>query len=115
MKKAQLKIKRVYDKPAAEDGFRVLVDRLWPRGIKKEDAKLDLWLKEIAPSEELRKWFGHEPARCTEFKRKYFKELDAKGDLLGRIRESLKDGTVTLLYAAKYKECNNATVKKGKS
>ncbi len=110
MKKALLKIKRVYEKPAAEDGFRVLVDRLWPRGMKKEEAKVDLWLREIGPGNELRKWFGHEPSKCTEFKRRYFKELDVKGDLLRQIEDSLKEGAVTLLYAAKHEECNNATV-----
>jgi uncharacterized protein YeaO (DUF488 family) len=104
-----LKIKRVYEKPGAEDGCRVLVDRLWPRGIKKEEAKIDLWLREIAPSDELRKWFGHEPAKCAEFKQRYFKELDAGEALLRQIRDRLKDGTVTLVYAAKYEECNNAT------
>jgi uncharacterized protein YeaO (DUF488 family) len=104
-----LRIKRVYEKPAAEDGFRVLVDRLWPRGLKKEQAKVDVWLKEIGPSDELRKWFGHEPAKCTEFRRRYFKELDAKDPLLRQIEDRLKEGTVTLLYAAKYEECNNAT------
>ena len=104
-----LKIKRVYEKPGAEDGRRVLVDRLWPRGIKKEEAKVDLWLREIGPSDELRKWFGHDPAKCTEFKRRYIKELDAKGALLKQIEDRLKEGTVTLVYAAKYEECNNAT------
>ncbi len=104
-----LRIKRVYEKPAAEDGFRVLVDRLWPRGLKKEQAKVNLWLKEIGPSDELRKWFGHEPAKCTEFRRRYFKELDAGDALLRQIEDRLREGTVTLLYAAKYEECNNAT------
>ncbi len=105
-----LKIKRVYEKPGAEDGWRVLVDRLWPRGTKKEEAKVDLWLREIGPSDELRKWFGHDPAKCTEFKRRYFKELDTKDALLRQIEDRLKEGTVTLVYAAKYEECNNATV-----
>jgi uncharacterized protein YeaO (DUF488 family) len=105
-----LKIKRAYEKPNAEDGFRVLVDRLWPRGVKKEQAEVDLWLKEIGPSDELRKWFGHEPAKCTEFKRRYFKELNAKGELMKQIEDRLKDGTVTLVYGARYKDCNNATI-----
>jgi uncharacterized protein YeaO (DUF488 family) len=104
-----LKIKRVYEKPGPEDGFRVLVDRLWPRGIKKEDAKVDLWLREIGPSDELRKWFGHEPGKCAEFKRRYFKELNTKGELLKQIEDRIKQGTVTLVYAAKFEECNNAT------
>ncbi len=105
-----LKIKRAYEKPAVEDGFRVLVDRLWPRGTKKDEARIDLWLKEIGPSDELRKWYGHEPSRCAEFRRRYFKELDAREALLKQIEDRLKEGTVTLVYAAKYEECNNATV-----
>jgi uncharacterized protein YeaO (DUF488 family) len=107
---AMLKIKRAYEKPLAKDGFRVLVDRLWPRGVKKEQAKVDLWLKEIGPSDELRKWFGHEPARCAEFKQRYFKELDKKGELVRQIEDRLKNGTVTLVYAARNEDCNNATV-----
>jgi uncharacterized protein YeaO (DUF488 family) len=105
-----LKIKRAYEKPDAEDGFRVLVDRLWPRGVKKEQAKVDLWLKEIGPSNELRKWFGHEPGKCAEFRRRYFKELGVKDELVRQIEDRLKDGTVTLVYAARYEDCNNATV-----
>jgi uncharacterized protein YeaO (DUF488 family) len=104
-----LKIKRAYEKPAAKDGFRVLVDRFWPRGVKKEQAKVDLWLKAIGPSDELRK-FGHEPARCGAFKRRYFKELDAKDELVRQIEDRLKNGTVTLVYAARNEDCNNATV-----
>jgi uncharacterized protein YeaO (DUF488 family) len=105
-----LKIKRAYEKPAAEDGFRILVDRLWPRGVKKDEAKVDLWLKEIGPSDELRKWFGHEAAKCAEFRRRYFKEPDAKDDLVRQIEDRLKDGSVTLVYGARYEDCNNATV-----
>ncbi len=101
-----LKIKRIYEKPDAEDSWRVLADRRWPRGMKKEEAKVDLWLREIGPRDELRNWFGHEPAKCTEFKQRYFKELDAKD---AQIEDRLKEGTVTIVYAAKYGECNNAT------
>jgi uncharacterized protein YeaO (DUF488 family) len=105
-----LNVKRVYEKSVAKDGCRVLVDRLWPRGVKKEEAKVDLWLREIGPSDELRKWFGHEPAKCAEFRRRYFKELVAKDELVRQIEDRLKDGTVTLVYGARYKDCNNATI-----
>jgi len=104
-----IKIKRIYEQPAKEDGFRILVDRLWPRGISKEKAKIDLWLKEIAPSDELRKWFGHDPEKWEEFKAKYEKELKGKQELLGKIKQMEREkGIVTLLYSAKDKEHNNA-------
>ena len=77
-----IKLKRAYEKPAKDDGERILVERLWPRGLTKEQAKLDLWLKEIAPSAELRKWFGHDPDRWVEFRRRYLKELGQKADLV---------------------------------
>ena len=102
------RIKRVYEPPAKSDGIRVLVDRLWPRGVKKTDAKLDCWMKEIAPSQELRKWFGHEPERFTEFKRRYRKEL--LKDALAALRDLGKGRTVTLLYGAKDPEMNQAAV-----
>jgi uncharacterized protein YeaO (DUF488 family) len=107
-----IKIKRIYDPSTADDGRRVLVDRLWPRGLSKDDAHLDEWLKEIAPSDELRKWFGHDPARWEEFRRRYREELKVHGDLLGRLRGEAKKGTVTLLFAAKDEEHNNAVVLK---
>jgi len=104
-----IRIKRVYEQAAEEDGFRILVDRLWPRGLSKEKAKVDLWLKEVAPSGELRKWFSHDPAKWTEFKKKYEKELSAKQSLLKEIRLMEKEkGTVTLLYSARDVEHNNA-------
>ncbi|MDA8087771.1 MAG: DUF488 domain-containing protein [Nitrospiraceae bacterium] len=103
-----IRTKRVYDKPDHADGYRVLVDRIWPRGLKKEQAKVDLWLKDIAPSTELRKWFGHEPGKCEEFKRRFFTELKGKDGLLREIAEKSRGGTVTLLYGARYEECNNA-------
>jgi uncharacterized protein YeaO (DUF488 family) len=104
-----IKAKRIYELPAKEDGFRILVDRLWPRGIQKEKAKIDLWLKEIAPSDELRKWFAHDPQKWEEFERKYAKELDTKQELLNEIRQRAKEkGAVTLLYSAKDTEHNNA-------
>jgi len=102
-----IKIKRVYEKFTDEDGLRILVDGLWPRGISKEKARIDLWLKEIAPSGQVRKWFAHDPAKWGEFKRKYFNELDKKKDIIDQVLKRSKDG-VTLLYAAKDDEHNNA-------
>ena len=107
-----IKIKRIYDPPAALDGKRVLVDRLWPRGLSKDDVKIDEWLKEIAPSDDLRKWFGHDPVRWEEFRKRYKEELKAHGDSLGKLRTEGKRGTVTLLFAAKDAEHNNAVVLK---
>ena len=104
-------IKRIYEKPSDADGFRILVDRLWPRGMSKKDAKVDLWLKEIAPGDDLRKWFSHDPEKWDEFRRRYFKELDAltgKEGLLGVIAEHARKGIVTLLFAAKDEDHNNA-------
>jgi uncharacterized protein YeaO (DUF488 family) len=106
-----VKIKRIYDKPTDADGSRILVDRLWPRGVSKKDAKVELWLKDIAPGNDLRKWFSHDPEKWDEFKRRYFKELDAltdKDGLLGIIVEHSRKGIVTLLYAAKDEDHNNA-------
>jgi uncharacterized protein YeaO (DUF488 family) len=105
-----VKIRRIYDTPDKRDGKRVLVDRLWPRGIKKEDAAVDLWLREIAPSNELRKWFGHDPERWQEFRRRYRKELEEKADMVRELRNEARKGTVTLLYSAKDTEHNNAVV-----
>lgn len=106
-----IKIKRVYDQPSEEDGYRILVDRLWPRGLSKEKAKVDLWLKEIAPSDELRKRFCHDPAKWKEFKKSYAEELKNKRDLLDKIKQVEKDkGTITLLYAAKDRDHNNAVI-----
>ena len=104
-----IKIKRVYDSPAMEDGFRILVDRLWPRGISKEKANVDLWLREIAPSDDLRKWFSHDPKKWGDFKIKYENELRDKQELLREIRKAEKEkGIVTLLYSARDEEHNNA-------
>jgi uncharacterized protein YeaO (DUF488 family) len=106
-----IKIKRIYHSPAEEGEYRILVDRLWPRGVSKEKVKVDLWLKEIAPSEGLRKWFGHDPEKWEGFKRKYEKELENKKELLHRIKEMEKEkGIVTLLYSAKDEEHNNAVI-----
>jgi len=104
-------IKRVYDQVAGDDGFRILVDRLWPRGLSKERAKIDLWLKDIAPSDGLRKWFAHETEKWTDFKTKYEMELKGKQEMLQKIKQAEKEkGTVTILYAAKDEEHNNAVV-----
>ncbi len=107
-----VKIKRIYDEPAPGDGRRVLIDRLWPRGISKDEAGIDEWLKEVAPSDELRKWFGHEPARWEEFRRRYREELKVHGEILERLRSEARKGTVTLLFAARDAEHNNAVVLK---
>jgi uncharacterized protein YeaO (DUF488 family) len=103
-----MRTKRVYDEPSKGDGFRILVDRLWPRGLSKDRARIDLWLKEVAPSDALRKWFGHEGARWAEFKRRYFKELEDKKEAIESIVTKASQGSVTLLYGAKDAECNNA-------
>jgi uncharacterized protein YeaO (DUF488 family) len=103
-----VQIKRVYEPPEKDDGARVLVDRLWPRGLSKEHAALALWLKEIAPSEELRKWFGHDPARWKEFVHRYRAELKHNQTALAQLHDLAKHGRVTLLYAAHDHEHNNA-------
>ncbi|KAA0208399.1 MAG: DUF488 domain-containing protein [Ignavibacteriaceae bacterium] len=106
-----IKLKRIYDKPERSDGFRILVDKLWPRGISKDNAKLDLWLKEIAPSNELRKWFGHDPAKWTEFQSRYKSEIEKNELPLKQLLEIAgKRKIVTLLYAAKDDKHNNALV-----
>lgn len=106
-----INIKRVYDFPQREDGVRILVDRLWPRGLSKERAQVDLWLKAIAPSDKLRKWFAHDPAKWEGFEKHYRKELSLKKELLGKVKEAeKKSGTVTLLYSAKDMKYNNAQV-----
>ena len=105
-----MQIKRIYDKAAPDDGFRVLVDRLWPRGVSKEKAALDLWLKEVAPSDELRQWFGHQPERFAEFRKRYTAELDAN-PAVQQLREALKaHRVVTLLYGARDPVMNQAAV-----
>jgi uncharacterized protein YeaO (DUF488 family) len=106
-----LRIKRVYDKPAKEDGFRVLVDLLWPRGLKKEVAKVDLWMKEVAPSDGLRKSFHHEAMNWPEFEEKYQAELQNKKESLAELNKLVKEhGTVTLLFGAKDEEHNQAVL-----
>jgi len=104
------RLKRVYLPPEAGDGTRVLVDRLWPRGLSKAETKLDLWLKEVAPSPELRKWFGHDPARFAEFTTRYRHELDANAAAIAQLRALADKGTVTLLYGAHDEVHNQAQV-----
>lgn len=108
----RLGTKRVYDSYAKSDGTRVLVDRVWPRGVSKDAAQLDDWVKEVAPSSELRKWFGHDPDKWPQFKRRYFAELDEAPDAVTRLRDALGGGTATLIFAAKDEEHNNAVALK---
>ena len=106
----EIAIKRVYEAPEPTDGTRVLIDRIWPRGLTKEKAALDLWLKDVAPSTDLRKWFGHDPARWDAFRRRYRDELDAMPDAVARLRDLAKQGKLTLLYGAHDEAHNNAVV-----
>ena len=105
-----IQIKRVYDDKSDDDGYRVFVDRLWPRGVSKEDAHFDEWMKELAPSTELRKWFDHKPERFDEFSKRYRKELKEQDEKLDELRDIAKTKKVTLLFAAKDIEINNAVV-----
>jgi len=105
-----IKIKRVYAEPEKSDGFRILVDRLWPRGLTKQKAKVDLWLKEIAPSHELRKWFAHDQKRWHQFQSRYKEELKAHGEQLHLLREKSDNTPVTLLFGAKDEEHNEAVI-----
>jgi uncharacterized protein YeaO (DUF488 family) len=109
---AMVKVKRVYEPPSRADGLRVLVDRLWPRGLTKERAAVKLWLKELAPSTELRKWFGHDPAKWRQFQARYRKELGENNDTLKLLRKESKEHDVTLLYGARDEEHNEAQVLK---
>lgn len=108
--KHKLKLKRAYDPPERGDGVRVLVDRLWPRGLRREGAHIDLWLKDVAPSADLRRWFGHDPARFDEFSRRYQRELDQAPQPLQTLRGLAEKGTLTLLFGAKDREHNQAIV-----
>ncbi len=105
-------LKRAYEKPSREDGERVLVERLWPRGLTKERAKVDLWMKEIAPSPELRKWFEHDPEKWEAFRKKYWSELRGKSDLVRTLQKKGRQETVTLVYAARDQEHNGAVALK---
>ena len=103
-----IRVKRIYEPAEKSDGQRILVDRIWPRGLAKDKAALTLWLKEIAPSTELRKWFDHKPERWDEFRKRYGKELDGKSAVLGELAKLLEHGRVTLLYGAREERYNNA-------
>jgi uncharacterized protein YeaO (DUF488 family) len=105
-----IQLKRIYEAGSKDDGYRILVDRLWPRGFTKEKAALDLWLKEIAPSNELRKWFGHDPDKWKEFQKKYRQELKQNKEAVDILNDYIQKGKVTLLYAAKDEEHNEAQV-----
>jgi uncharacterized protein YeaO (DUF488 family) len=107
-----LNLKRAYEKPDKQDGFRVLVERLWPRGLTKEAVALDLWLKDVAPSPELRRWFGHDPARWEEFRRRYGRELMDRPAAVKVLREKLREGPVTLVYGSRDQEHNAAAALK---
>ncbi|MDA8407674.1 MAG: DUF488 domain-containing protein [Deltaproteobacteria bacterium] len=106
-----IKIKRIYDEPSDDDGYRALVDRLWPRGVSKEKAQIDTWLKDAGPSDELRKWFNHDPEKWFDFKERYFAELEQQRDTLEPLIENMAKG-ITLLYSAKDQQYNNAVALK---
>lgn len=103
-----IRLKRAYDAPARADGLRILVERLWPRGVRKDQAAIDLWLKDLAPSTELRQWFQHDPAKWAEFRRKYWAELQRRGDLLALLKRRTEEGPVTFVYAASDERHNSA-------
>jgi uncharacterized protein YeaO (DUF488 family) len=103
-----IRIKRAYEPPSREDGLRILVERLWPRGVTKARAALNLWLKDLAPSPELRKWFGHDASKWNQFERRYWKELQANEEAVDVLRRKAGQGTVTLVYAARDEEHNGA-------
>jgi len=107
-----IRVKRVYEQPSDQDGFRILVDRLWPRGLRKSEAKFDLWMKEIAPENRLRKWFSHDPEKWEEFRKYYLKELEQKEEYVQELLGKAREKDLTLLYAAKDETFNNATVLK---
>jgi uncharacterized protein YeaO (DUF488 family) len=105
---SNIRVKRAYLPPASEDGVRVLVDRLWPRGVGKSDAKIDRWMKDLAPSTELRRWFGHDPSRWDEFRQRYEAELSDQADLLDELRALVQEGPVTLVFGARDELHNQA-------
>lgn len=107
-----ISLKRAYDAPSRADGCRILVERLWPRGLSKQDARIDLWPKEVAPSTELRRWFNHEHSKWPEFKRRYFKELRTQEETLGSIIEQARTGRVTFVFASRESRFNNAVALK---
>ncbi len=107
-----ISLKRAHETPSRSDGCRILVERLWPRGLSKQDAKIDLWPKEVAPSTELRRWFSHDPGKWAEFKRRYFKELRARPESLQPILERIRAGRVTFVFASRESQFNNAVALK---
>lgn len=107
-----IQLKRAYEKPERADGTRILVDRLWPRGLTKEKASIDIWMKDLAPSAELRRWFGHDPRKWRGFRRRYYTELKQRGDQLQLIKSKAKGERVTLIYGARDREHNEAVVLK---
>lgn len=110
---SHIRIKRAYEPPAHDDGARILIDRLWPRGVKKEALALDRWARELAPSTELRQWFGHDPARWQEFRQRYAAELQSHADLLESLRTLARKGPITLVYGAHDEAHNNAVAMRG--
>jgi len=108
----KIRLKRAYEAPRENDGFRTLVDRLWPRGVSRDSARIDLWLKEIAPSDDLRRWFAHDPEKWGEFRDRYLRELEHNPSAVEELMEHVHQGTVTLIYGAKDQEHNNAVVLK---
>jgi uncharacterized protein YeaO (DUF488 family) len=110
--KIMIKLKRIYEAPTADDGVRILVERLWPRGISKEKAQVDEWMKELAPSPELRKWFQHDPAKWQEFQNRYRKELDGNKEMVKEFKRRARGKTVTFVYAARDEEHNSAVLLK---
>lgn len=109
---SRIKLKRVYEPPEKGDGARILVDRLWPRGVSKTSAQIDLWIKEIAPSDTLRKWFGHDPSKWAEFRKRYVRELARQPEAVAELKPFVSQGTVTFVYGAKDERHNNAVALK---
>jgi uncharacterized protein YeaO (DUF488 family) len=107
-----IKLKRAYEKSDPEDGKRILVEKLWPRGLKKEETKIDAWLKNVAPSTELRKWYAHDPTKWAQFKERYWKELDAKPEQVSALAKEYKESTVTFVFGSREEKLNNATALK---
>jgi len=107
-----IQLKRAYDKPERTDGYRVLIDRIWPRGVRKEDLELDEWHKALAPSTELRQWFEHDPQKWEESRRRYFRELDSHPEEIQKLREKMREGPLTIVFGSKEERFNNATALK---
>ena len=107
-KRVKIQVKRVYDAPGPGDGMRILIDRLWPRGLSKAKAEVDVWMKEIAPSTELRRWYGHDAEKWPEFRKRYHAELDEKPDVAGELMSHVEKEQVTLLFGSREERLNNA-------